>query len=303
MFKLLCAVGHLTLSLPNTIHVQHQTLPRHMRRRATSHDVKRLPVRLRKQASAVRGPLPTLRNRYIMLTVAAQLGGHWQETANQPEQQASRHHRRRPRNLLEQFARQDRDYVRHPLHPTHSLAVRLRLRLASFLYRYCSFYCLAHPLLRCSSIDPLQCTHGITTAGLAGDPHLARQAVPRGGPVGIQGARPAVREVSAGSLPLGTHARHPTRPFVRLLGRDVRACSRCPALHQPPHGRAVGGPTLAQSCAGSAAVLATGSRWATQLPWPRHSPLGSRLDDPAVVVRASQRRCGRYCRGFSRLHA
>jgi len=63
-----------------------------------------------------KGPAANVAKFYIVLTVAAQLGGHWQETANQPEQQASRHHRRRPRNLLEQFARQDRDYVSH-LHP------------------------------------------------------------------------------------------------------------------------------------------------------------------------------------------
>ena len=43
--------------------MQFQTLPRHMRRRAMSHHVKRLPVRLRHLAQRVRNDLFMLDSR------------------------------------------------------------------------------------------------------------------------------------------------------------------------------------------------------------------------------------------------
>ncbi|KAL9980334.1 hypothetical protein ACROYT_G008906 [Oculina patagonica] len=81
-----------------------QTLPRHMRRRAMSHNVKRMPVRLRQRASF-----------------------EMHNTANKPEtpKKKSRHHRRQPKNLLEEYTRRQRKHVWLETHIWHAKRMKM----------------------------------------------------------------------------------------------------------------------------------------------------------------------------------
>ena len=92
----------------------HQTLPRHMRRRAMSHNVKRLPVRLRAKASL-----------------------EMRDTATPAEKgNKSRRWRRRTGNLLQEYARRSRNttwlethvWCAKRFHMTSAWGYRLPLR-------------------------------------------------------------------------------------------------------------------------------------------------------------------------------
>ncbi|XP_077984492.1 ribonucleases P/MRP protein subunit POP1-like [Glandiceps talaboti] len=80
-----------------------QTLPRHMRRRAMSHNIKRLPRRLRKQAE--------VEVQKHKRAVQKQDGG---------SQRKSRRHRRKPQNLLKEYQRRSRKYAWLETHIWHA---------------------------------------------------------------------------------------------------------------------------------------------------------------------------------------
>lgn len=85
-----------------------QTLPRHMRRRAMSHNVKRMPARLRYRA-----------------TLEMKNTGNKTQKTGEGAKKKSRRWRRKPKNLLEEYARRQRKHAWLETHIWHAKRMRM----------------------------------------------------------------------------------------------------------------------------------------------------------------------------------
>eukprot|EP00055_Hartaetosiga_balthica_P015896 m.97478 g.97478 ORF g.97478 m.97478 type:complete len:904 (+) comp8987_c0_seq1:110-2821(+) len=85
-------IKHLLKTITSSVRTRrvHQSLPRHMRRRATSHNVKRLPVRVRAMAQKEMDKIPKKEGK---------------EKKDASKRRRSRRNRRRPPNLQKEYAK------------------------------------------------------------------------------------------------------------------------------------------------------------------------------------------------------